>query len=195
MGDHQTQSLWRMRLCSALRTALACIIVGCTTLYGPPQLQKYLTYSSFSYITTILIVPDATVGDVMRSCWHVIFATAQVLVSSVLTLWLVEPKNFSVGVAAAAVALSAFVVALPESTHLMSKRIAFGQFVNVYVGTVIHGAQTGVVMHPLGVASSTALGALASVVAVLFPYPRLSYYEVINSSLCFLLLFTHAVYE
>ncbi|KAM1798604.1 hypothetical protein ACFX12_032655 [Malus domestica] len=181
MGDHQTQSLWRMRLCSALRTALACIIVGCTTLYGPPQLQKYLTYSSFSYITTILIVPDATVGDVMRSSWHVIFATAQVLVSSVLTLWLVEPKNFSVGVAAAAVALSAFVVALPESTHLMSKRIAFGQFVNVYVGTVIHGAQTGVVMHPLGVASSTALGALASVVAVLFPYPRLSYYEVCKS--------------
>ncbi|TQE01878.1 hypothetical protein C1H46_012502 [Malus baccata] len=108
----------------------------------------------------------------MRSCWHVIFATAQVLVSSMLTFWLVEPKNFSVGVAATAVALSAFVVALPESTHLMSKRIAFGQFVNVYVGTVIHGAQTGVVIHPLGVASSTTLGALASVVAIFFPYPQ-----------------------
>ncbi|KAM1553841.1 hypothetical protein ACFX1Z_006660 [Malus domestica] len=132
MGDHQTQSLWRMRLCSALRTALACIIVGCTTLYGPPQLQKF----------------------------------------SVLTFWLVEPKNFSIGVAAAAVALSAFVVALLKSTHLMSKRIAFRQFVNVYVATVIHGAQTGVVMHPLGVASSIALGALASIVVVFFPYPQ-----------------------
>ncbi|XP_050113917.1 uncharacterized protein LOC126592238 [Malus sylvestris] len=54
-------------------------------------------------------------------------------------------------------------------------------FFIVYVGTVIHGAQTGVVMHPLGVASSTALGAFASVVAMLFPYPRLSYYEVSKS--------------
>ncbi|KAM2457636.1 hypothetical protein ACFX1W_006516 [Malus domestica] len=135
MGDHQTQSLWRMRLCSALRMALACIIVGCTTLYGPPQLQKF----------------------------------------SVLTLWLVEPKNFSVGVAAAAAALSAFVVALLESTHLMSKRIAFRQFVNVYVATVIHGAQTRVVMHPLGVASSIALGALASIKLRLYKPPPLPY--------------------
>ncbi|CAN6576376.1 unnamed protein product [Malus baccata var. baccata] len=181
MGDYQTQSMWRMRLGFALRTALACTIVDCTVLYGPPQLKKYITYPSISYMTTILIAPDATLGDVMRSCWHVIFATAQVLLSSVLTLWLVEPKNFTVEVAAVAVALSAFVVALPESTHLLSKRIAFGQFVIVYVGTVIHGAQTGVVMHPLGVASSTALGAFASVVAMLFPYPRLSYYEVSKS--------------
>ncbi|CAN6715812.1 unnamed protein product [Malus baccata var. baccata] len=223
MGDYQAQSLWQMRLGFALRTALACTIVDCTVLYGPPQLKKYITYPSFSYMTTILIAPDttlgdvmrscwhvifattqvllssyitypsisymttiliapdATLGDVMRSCWHVIFATAQVLLSSVLTLWLVEPKNFTVEVAAVAVALSAFVVALPESTHLLSKRIAFGQFVIVYVGTVIHGAQTGVVMHPLGVASSTALGAFASVVAMLFPYPRLSYYEVSKS--------------
>ncbi|XP_068340276.1 uncharacterized protein [Pyrus communis] len=181
MGNYQTQSLWRMRLGSALRTALACTIVDCTVLYGPPQLKKYITYPSFSYMTTILIAPDATLGDVMRSCWHVIFATAQVLLSSVLTLWLVEPKNFTVEVAVVAVALSAFVVALPESTHLMSKRIAFGQFVSVYVGTVIHGAQTGVVMHPLGVASSTVLGAFASIVAMLFPYPRLSYNEVSKS--------------
>ncbi|CAB4284474.1 unnamed protein product [Prunus armeniaca] len=181
MGDYQTQSSWRPRLGSALRTALACTIVGCTTLYGPPHLRKYLTYPSFSYMTTILIVPDAKLGDVLRSCWHVMYATVQVMVPSVLTLWLVGPKNFDILLAAVAVAVSAFVVALPESTHLMSKRIAFGQLVNVYVGTVVHGAQTGVVMHPLGVAASTALGALASVLALLFPYPRLAYFEVKKS--------------
>ncbi|KAM1648347.1 hypothetical protein ACFX1Q_010371 [Malus domestica] len=90
MGDYQAQSLWQMRLGFALRTALACTIVDCTVLYGPPQLKKYITYPSFSYMTTILIAPDAMLGDVMRSCWHVIFATTQVLLSSVLTLWLVE---------------------------------------------------------------------------------------------------------
>ncbi|KAM2467908.1 hypothetical protein FF1_009641 [Malus domestica] len=90
MGDYQAQSLWQMRLGFALCTALACTIVDCTVLYGPPQLKKYITYPSFSYMTTILIAPDAMLGDVMRSCWHVIFATTQVLLSSVLTLWLVE---------------------------------------------------------------------------------------------------------
>ncbi|KAM1748762.1 hypothetical protein ACFX1T_009577 [Malus domestica] len=90
MGDYQAQSLWQMRLGFALRTALACTIVDCTVLYGPPQLKKYITYPSFSYMTTILIAPDAMLGDVMRSCWHVIFATTHVLLSSVLTLWLVE---------------------------------------------------------------------------------------------------------
>ncbi|CAN6576375.1 unnamed protein product [Malus baccata var. baccata] len=88
MGDYQAQSLWQMRLGFALRTTLACTIVDCTVLYGPPQLKRYITYPSFSYMTTILIAP--TLGDVMRSCWHVIFATAQVLLPSVLTLWLVE---------------------------------------------------------------------------------------------------------
>ncbi|KAJ7977108.1 p-hydroxybenzoic acid efflux pump subunit aaeB [Quillaja saponaria] len=74
--------------------------------------------------------------------------------------------------------MSAFVVALPESSNLMCKRIAFGNLVIVYVGTIIHGAETGIVMHPIHVTSSTALGALASVLAMLFPYPRLAYYEV-----------------
>lgn len=59
----------------------------------------------------------------------------------------------------------------------MCKRIAFGQFVILYVGTAIHcstsqadrGQDEVVLMHPIQVASSTMLGALASVLAVLFP--------------------------
>lgn len=109
------------------------------------------------------------------------YATCQVMASSVLALWLLGPARFTNEVAAAAVALNVFVVALPGSTHLMSKRIAFGQIVNVYVGTVILGPHdSGIVMHPTHVAASTALGALASVIAVTFPYPRLAYYEVTN---------------
>ncbi|PSR98262.1 P-hydroxybenzoic acid efflux pump subunit AaeB like [Actinidia chinensis var. chinensis] len=80
--------------------------------------------------------------------------------------------------AAVAVAGTAFVVAVPEGTHLMAKRIAFGQIVIVYVGAVIHGENTGVIMHPIHVAASTALGALASVLALLLPYPRLAHFEV-----------------
>ncbi|KAH7514448.1 hypothetical protein FEM48_Zijuj11G0090700 [Ziziphus jujuba var. spinosa] len=171
--------LWRKRLGSALRTSLACIIVGCTTLYGPVPLRRLLTYPAFSYVTTILVVSEATLGDTLRSSWHVLYATVQVVIPSMLSLWLIGPARFKNElVAAVAVAINAFLVALPESTHLMSKRIAFGQIVIVYVGTVVHGSQTGVFMHPIHVASSTAVGALASVLAMLFPYPRLAYCEL-----------------
>ncbi|KAK7245262.1 hypothetical protein RIF29_40099 [Crotalaria pallida] len=169
--------IWRFRLVSALRTTLACTIVGCTSLYGPESIRHYLEFPAFSYVTTILIVSDATLGDTLRGCWHVLLATLQVMILSLLSLHVIGPEHFTNRVAALAVAVCSFVVALPESTHLMTKRIAFGQLVIVYVSTVIHGAQSGVVIHPIHVACSTALGAIASVLAMLFPYPRLAYFE------------------
>ncbi|KAK6290442.1 hypothetical protein POUND7_001983 [Theobroma cacao] len=176
------KALWRVRLGSAFRTVLACTIVGCTTLYGPEPVRRFLTFPAFSYVTTILIVSDATLGDALRGCWHVLYASIQVLLPSMLSLWLIGPARFSHGLAAMAVALSSFAIALPDSTHLMAKRIAFGQTVIVYVGAVIQGAETRVLMHPIHVASSTALGALASVLAMLFPYPHLAYIEVRKTS-------------
>ncbi|KAI9153146.1 hypothetical protein LWI28_006704 [Acer negundo] len=170
--------LWRVRLGSASRTALACSIVGCTTLYGPEPLRRIPEFTAFSYVTTILIVSDATLGDAMRGCWQALYATALVVILSILCLWSIGPGRFTSVLAAAVVAVTSFVVALPESTDLLAKRIAFGQIVIVCVGTVIHGAETGVVMLPIHVASSTALGALASVLAMLLPFPCLSYYEV-----------------
>lgn len=173
-----SQALLRLRLGSAFRTVLACTIVGCTTLYGPEPLRSLLTFPAFSYVTTILIVSDATLGDALRGCWHVICATIQVILPSMLSLWLIGTSRFNPGLAAMAVALSSFLIALPDSTHLMAKRIAFGQTVIVYVGAVIHGKETGIIKHPIHVATSTALGAFASVLAMLFPYPHLAYREV-----------------
>lgn len=175
-----TQVLWRVRLGSAFRTILACTIVACTNLYGPAPVKHFVTYPAFAYVTTILIVSDATLGDALRGCWHAVLATIQTMTLSTLSLWVIAPARFSTGVAAMAVAFNAFVVALPESTHLTSKRIALGQIVIIYVGAVVHGAQTGPLMHPIRVASSTALGALASVLAMLIPYPHLSYSQVID---------------
>ncbi|KAK2975093.1 hypothetical protein RJ640_014455 [Escallonia rubra] len=176
-GD-RARAVWRARLGSAFRTGLACGIVGCTTLYGPAHLRNQLPFAAFSYVTTILIVSDATLGDTLKGCWHAFYATIQVLPPSILTLWVVGPERFSACGAALAIAVTAFFVALPESTHLLTKRIAFGQLVIVYVGAVIHGERTGTLMHPLHVAESTALGALASVLAMLLPYPRLATFEV-----------------
>ncbi|KAF7144205.1 hypothetical protein RHSIM_Rhsim05G0189900 [Rhododendron simsii] len=169
--------VWRTRLGSAFRTALACAVVGCATLYGPEPLRNQLQFPAYAYLTTILIVSDATLGDSVKGCWHALLATAQVLPASVLSLWLIGPEHFSAAIAAAAMAAGAFMVAVPEWSHLMTKRIAFGQFVIVYVGAVVYGKEAGDVMHPIHVAASTALGALASVLAMLLPYPRLAYAE------------------
>ncbi|XP_031275955.1 uncharacterized protein LOC116134422 [Pistacia vera] len=175
---YHAESVWGVRLGSALRTILACTIVGCSTLYGPEPLRRVSSFPAFSYVTTILIVSDATLGDTLKGCWNALLATVQVMILSILCLQLIGPGRFNNGLAAAVAAVTAFMVALPESTHLMAKRIAFGQIVIVCVGTVIHGAETGVVMHPIHVASSTALGAFASVLAMMVPYPNLAYYEI-----------------
>uniref|UniRef100_A0A7N2M565 Integral membrane bound transporter domain-containing protein n=1 Tax=Quercus lobata TaxID=97700 RepID=A0A7N2M565_QUELO len=174
----RTRAVWRVRLGSALRTILACTIVGCTTLYSPASVKHFLRYPAFSYVTTILIVSDATLGDALRGCWHALFANIQALLPSMLCLWVIGPARFTNELAALAVATNAFLVALPESTHLMCKRIAFGQIVIVYVGAAINGAKARAITHPIHVASSTALGVLASLLAMLLPYPHLAFYEL-----------------
>ncbi|XP_015161461.1 uncharacterized protein [Solanum tuberosum] len=182
MVAKRARVMWWMRLHSAIRTALACIIVGCVTLYSPPSLAKQLAFPSFSYVTSIFIVSDATLGHALRGCWHACLATLQTMPLSMLGLWLhnyVATDHYSPEVAALMVAVSAFLVALPESTDLMCKRIAFGQFVIVYVDAVIHGLYVNSpMMHPLRIAFSTLLGALASILALLLPYPWLAYHEV-----------------
>ncbi|GAB2227165.1 hypothetical protein Droror1_Dr00008977 [Drosera rotundifolia] len=60
----------------------------------------------------------------------------------------------------------------------MSKKLAFGQIIVVYVGAAVHGAQIDIRKHPLHVAMSTATGALAAVIASLLPLPCLATYEV-----------------
>ncbi|KAG4216154.1 hypothetical protein ERO13_A01G223500v2 [Gossypium hirsutum] len=160
------------------RICFACSMVGCTTLYGPESVRHTITFPAFSYVTTILIVSDATLGDALRGCWHVLCASIQVILPSMLILRLIGPSRFNCGLAAVAVALSSFLIALPGSTHLTAKRIAFGQTVIIYVGAVIQGAKTGIIIHPIHVAASTALGTVASILAMLFPYPHLAYREV-----------------
>ena len=97
------------QLGSAFRTILACTKVGCTTIYGPTPVRRFLTYPSFSYVTTILIVSDATLGDALRGCWHALFVTIQVLVPSIPSLWLIGPAKFTNELVALAMAINAFV--------------------------------------------------------------------------------------
>ncbi|CAL1400530.1 unnamed protein product [Linum trigynum] len=177
-GSARARAVWQRCLASAFRTALACTIVGCATLYGPAAFKRQVAFPAFSYVTVILIVTDATLGDALRGCWLALYATVQTVCPAVLTFWMVGPGRFSGATISLVVAVNAFVVAMPEGTHVVAKRIALGQIVIVYVVGYINGVETQAVMHPLHVAASTAVGVVACVLALLLPYPRLACWEV-----------------
>ncbi|GJX89239.1 hypothetical protein Tco_0341253 [Tanacetum coccineum] len=171
------EAIWRERLGSAFRTAIACTIIGCTALYGPEPVRHQIQYPSVAYVTAILIVSDATLGTTIRGSWNAFCATVIVVPSTVLCLWLVGPERFTETSAAVAVTLSAFLVALPECLPLLAKRVAFVQLVIIYVGAVVRGRDAGPMTHPVHIAACTALGASASVLALILPYPRLAVTE------------------
>ncbi|ESQ49127.1 hypothetical protein EUTSA_v10020118mg [Eutrema salsugineum] len=171
------------RLGLALRTAMACLIVSLTTLYGPKPLRHFTTFPAFSYLTTILIwLSDAepTYGEVLKCCVDVSCATFQTIAIVLVSVVVVGPASLGNGlVAPVAVAVASFIVAFPASTSLLTKRIAFGQIVVVYVTFVVfNGEMAHVLMLPVNVAASTALGAFASVLAVLLPFPRLAHTQM-----------------
>lgn len=177
-SDH-ARAAWKSCTASAFRTALACTIVGCITLFGPASFKHQIEFPSFSYVTVILIVTDATLGDALRGCWHAFYASIFGVCPAILSLWLIGPARLTASTTAAAVALSAFIVVLQEKSHLISKRIALGQIVIVYVLAFINGSKTDPIMHPIHVLASTAVGVVACVFALLLPYPSLACYEVI----------------
>ncbi|KAL8232947.1 hypothetical protein R6Q57_002725 [Mikania cordata] len=171
-------AIWRERLGSAYRTAIACTIIGCTALYGPEPVRHQIQYPSVAYVTAILIVSDATLGTTLRGSWQALCATMLVVPSTVLCLSVVGPSRFNEAGASIAVGLSAFVVSLPECLPILTKRIAFVQLVIIYVGVVVRGHAAGPVNHPVHIAACTVLGATGSVVAMILPYPRLAVREV-----------------
>jgi hypothetical protein len=177
-NDHAL-AVWRSCLASAFRTALACTIVGCITLFGPASFNRQVAFPAFSYVTVILIVTDATLGDTLRGCCDAFRANLVAVCPAILSLWLIGPARLTASSTAAAVALSAFVVVLPENTRLVSKRIALGQIVLIYCFAFINGPLIDPIMHPVHVAASNAVGVVACVLALFLPYPGLACYEVI----------------
>ncbi|KAM1148851.1 hypothetical protein ACFX2B_029211 [Malus domestica] len=182
--DHtnRARAMWLTCLASAFRTCLACTIVALTILYGPQSLRRQVAFPAFSYVTVLLIAPDATLGHTLCGFRLGLYATAQTIGPAMLSLWLIGPAQLSTSTTAVAVGLAAFVVALPEFTHLVTKRIALGQIVIMYVIAYINGGHTDVIMHPVHVAASTGIGVLACVLALLIPFPRLASREVKQNS-------------
>jgi len=170
---------WRSSLASGLRAALACSIVGLASLYAPPALRRHITFPAFSYVVTVIIVTDATLGTALRGAVSAVQATLMGALPSVLALWLAHCAGAAESVLAtsAGVALTAFAVALPESVGPVAKRIALGQVIIIYVRRFQQGdrpTRSFALMHPANVVACTALGVAPALLAVLLPGPRLA---------------------
>ncbi|XP_021716188.1 uncharacterized protein LOC110684092 [Chenopodium quinoa] len=177
---------WKSGLVAASRTALACIIVGCLTLYGPASFKREVTFPAFSYVAMILIITNATLGDTIRGLWLAFYATLQTVCPAILCLWLIGgPSSLTEASTSLVVAIAAFFIALPQSTHVVAKRIALGQLIIIYVVGYINAHQFDAVMHPVHVAASTAVGAVACFLALLLPYPHLASSQVTKNSKLF----------
>ncbi|XP_074267856.1 uncharacterized protein LOC141591438 [Silene latifolia] len=181
----RTQILWTSSLNMALRTALACIIVGCTTLYGPESIRKQVAFPAFSYVVVILIITNATLGDAIRGCWQALYATIQTVCPAILCLSIVGPTRLTESSTSLVLAIAAFFIVLPEWAHIIAKRIALGQLVIIYIVGYINAEHTEVLLHPLRVAASTALGALACIFALMLPFPHLASSQVKYNSKLF----------
>ncbi|CAL4904680.1 unnamed protein product [Urochloa decumbens] len=186
--DDQARKLvmgrWRSCVASGLRAALACTIVGLVSLYAPAAVRRHITFPAFSYVVTVIIVTDATLGTALRGAVSALHATLMGAAPSVLALWLAHRTGAAQSVLAtsAVVALTAFAVALPESVGPVAKRIALGQIIIIYVATFQRGEGFAPLVHPANVVVCTALGVTAALLAVLLPWPRLASREARDKS-------------
>ncbi|KAL8252877.1 hypothetical protein R6Q59_036570 [Mikania micrantha] len=175
----QSRSLLLSCLAASLRTATACAIVAAATLFGPSYLRRQVAFPAFSYVTVILIITGASLGDTLRGCWDALCAIVLTIIPAILGLWVIGPSHLTTALTAVVVGMAAFVVMLPDhKTHIVSKRIALGQIVIIYVVAYDMGGETDPVMHPVHMAASTTLGVLACVIALLLPYPGLATCQV-----------------
>ncbi|XP_071741045.1 uncharacterized protein [Rutidosis leptorrhynchoides] len=179
MPTFNLKPIWLSCLSAAFRTATACAIVAATTLFGPASLRRQVAFPAFSYVTVILIITGASLGDTIRGCWAAICATFLTVIPAIIGLWVIGPEKLTTAVTSVLVGMAAFVVTLPDNrTCLVSKRIALGQIVIIYVVAYDMGGNTDPVMHPVHVAASTAIGVVACVLALLLPFPGLATCQV-----------------
>ncbi|KAK1322318.1 hypothetical protein QJS10_CPA03g01520 [Acorus calamus] len=184
---------WRSVASSALRTASACVLIGCATIYFPSAFRRQLSSPALSYSTAIIITGcgDATLGDAVAGAVDALLGVAQATPPAALGLFLIKravPRALRAPLAAPLmVAVIAFLVAMGGSqTRPVVKRVALGQTVIAYatafdrVGRVSGGAE--LIMQPVRVGASALIGATAVLITHALPYPRLACREARKNS-------------
>ncbi|KAF3794084.1 hypothetical protein EJ110_NYTH05668 [Nymphaea thermarum] len=191
MANGYAWIMWKSRMASAFRTGWACVMVGFAIEYYKVRLNKRMDFQPFAYLTATLIVGEACLGEAVQGMVLALYGTLQGACTAWLSLWLMGPSSFSAWTIMLVVTVSGFLVSLPKSTHIVTKRVALGQIVIVYVAAFMHREKhQDASVYPLHAALSTAVGAAASVLALLTPVPRLACLKVTIPFTFFLFILT-----
>lgn len=179
--SNHSLTLFRSRCGAALRTAIACTIVGVASVYFPPSVRHLIKFPASSYVFAVQIVDDATLGDTLKCTFLIAYATILSILPAMLMSLVIRPVGMTALMASVGAAVSAFVVVMLGPPALVTKRIALAQIVLIYVASFdFKQPQPRPVMHPIPVLATTVVGVAAAVLALLVPYPRLAFYEVYN---------------
>ncbi|KAJ4772227.1 p-hydroxybenzoic acid efflux pump subunit aaeB [Rhynchospora pubera] len=184
LTSNRTVSYWWSCMSPALRTALACIIVGVASIHGPDTVRRHVTFPAFSYVVSIMLVGEATLGDALHGTMSAIYGTVLGIIPAMITLYFVKAVGIPIATTTATVFVMAFVVSWTRPSDSIAKRIALGQTVLIFATNFGHdevvdqGRVRGSIMKPAHVAASTVLGVAAAILALVFPYPRLALNEV-----------------
>ncbi|CAN6472297.1 unnamed protein product [Victoria cruziana] len=175
MANEYAWNMWKSRMASAFRTGWACVMVGFAIEYYKMRLHKPMDFQPFAYLTATLIVGEACLGEAVQGAVLALCGTLQGACPALLSLWLMGPSSASAWTIMLVVTVSGFLVSLPKSTHIVTKRVALGQIVIVYVAAFMNREKhVEASVYPLHAALSTAVGAAASILALLVPVPRLA---------------------
>ncbi|KAJ4807629.1 p-hydroxybenzoic acid efflux pump subunit aaeB [Rhynchospora pubera] len=184
LTSNRTVSYWCSCMSPALRTALACIIVGVVSIHGPDTVRRHVTFPAFSYVVSIMLVGEATLGDALHGTMSAIYGTVLGIIPAMIALYFVKAVGIPIATTTATVFVMAFVVSWTRPSDSIAKRIALGQTVLIFATNFGHdevvdqGRVRGSIMKPAHVAASTVLGVAAAILALVFPYPRLALNEV-----------------
>ncbi|CAN6472299.1 unnamed protein product [Victoria cruziana] len=171
--------MWKSRIGSAFRTGWACVMVGLAIEFYNARLHHPMDFQPFAYLTATLIIGEACLGEAMQGAALALYGIVQGACPAFLILWMMGPSSLSACTVTLVVTVSGFVVSLPKSTHIVAKRVALGQIVIVYVADFMHRRRgTDASVYPLHAALSTAVGAGASILALLLPVPRLACHKI-----------------
>ncbi|XP_031486517.1 uncharacterized protein LOC116254972 [Nymphaea colorata] len=175
MANGYGWTMWKSRMGSAFRTGWACVMVGFAIEYYKARLHRPMDFQPFAYLTATLIVGEACLEEAVQGAVLALYGTLQGACPALLSLWLLGPSSLSASTVTLVVAISGFLVWLPKSTHILTKRVALGQIVIVYVAAFTHREEhINASLFPLHAALSTGVGTAASVLALLLPVPRLA---------------------
>ncbi|KAJ7524377.1 hypothetical protein O6H91_17G002200 [Diphasiastrum complanatum] len=171
-------AFWRGRLIAALKTGLACFMTGILLQEGKRCID-WLAFPVFSFVITVTVVGESTLGRGLHDAMRVLVGTIQSTVMAIVVMKLLYPHKLSVAASVSCIAISSFLIMYPKATHTLSKRVALAQTAIIYMSAYLQQDQMNGLIFPLRLATTTMMGTTIGTISILLPIPpRLAYYEI-----------------